>query len=136
MLYNGAYGETAIELKQFLGFKKNNVTDLEMNEGFKTILNQINSYNKNSKANYQLNVANRLMVQNEFRILSDFSNSMKNDFYADIQSVDFENEGQTAVNEINQWIKTKTNNKIEKFFDEPLDPLTRLVIVNAVYFKG
>jgi serpin B len=136
MLYNGADGETATELKQVLGFKKNNVTDLEINEGFKTILKQINSYNKNLKANYQLNVANRLMVQKEFRVLSGFWNSMKNYFYADIQSVDFENEGQTAVNEINQWIKTKTNDKIEKFFDEPFDPSTRLVILNAVYFKG
>ena len=136
MLYNGAKGETALELKQLLGYHKYNVTVEQMNEGFNALLTKISSENTNTISNYDLNIANRLMVQNEFRILTDFSNILKNSFKADIQLVDFENDGQNAVNQINEWIRTKTNNKIEEFFEEALDTSTRLVIVNAVYFKG
>lgn len=38
--------------------------------------------------------------------------------------------------QINQWVKEKTNGKIEKIVEEPIDPLTVLFLINAIYFKG
>ena len=38
---------------------------------------------------------------------------------------------------INQWVGEQTNNKIQKIITpESLGPLTKLVLVNAIYFKG
>jgi len=136
MLYNGAKGETAAELKQVLGFHKHNVSDDQINEGFNALLTQINSENNKIEKKYQLDIANRLIAHDEFRILTNFWNTLNHYYKADIQSVNFVKDGQNAVNQINDWIKTKTNKKIEKIFDEPLDPMTKLVIINVVYFKG
>ena len=37
---------------------------------------------------------------------------------------------------INQWVSGVTNKKIENFLAEPLNPSTRMILVNAIYFKG
>jgi len=37
---------------------------------------------------------------------------------------------------INDWVKDKTNGRIPSLFDGALDPLTVLVLVNTVFFKG
>ncbi|GFY50434.1 serpin B3 [Trichonephila inaurata madagascariensis] len=56
-------------------------------------------------------------------------------FKAHIQEVDFVNENEKAVKQINEWVNEKTRNMIPELLDS-LDPATVLVILNAVYFKG
>jgi serpin B len=42
-----------------------------------------------------------------------------------------------SASAINQWVVEQTNNKIKKIITpESLGPLTKLVLVNAIYFKG
>ena len=50
--------------------------------------------------------------------------------------MDFSQAEQSA-SAINQWVEEQTNNKIQKLIDaKMLGPLTKLVLVNAIYFKG
>ena len=51
-----------------------------------------------------------------------------------MQNVDFSNDATRQG--INQWVSDETNKKIENLLAEPLDPMTRMVLVNAIYFKG
>ena len=37
--------------------------------------------------------------------------------------------------QVNDWFSEKTNGKIKKIIDQ-IDPLTRMILLNAVYFKG
>mmetsp|Transcript_937 Transcript_937/g.994 ORF Transcript_937/g.994 Transcript_937/m.994 type:complete len:301 (-) Transcript_937:48-950(-) len=37
---------------------------------------------------------------------------------------------------INQWVNSKTHGLISELFTAPLDPLTVLVLVNTIFFKG
>ena len=39
------------------------------------------------------------------------------------------------VNQINKWCDKKTHGKITKILDQ-LDPMTYMIVLNAVYFKG
>ena len=50
--------------------------------------------------------------------------------------MDFSQAVQSAT-AINQWVVEQTNNKIKKLITpDSLGPLTKLVLVNAIYFKG
>ena len=51
-----------------------------------------------------------------------------------MQNVDFSNDATRQG--INQWVSGETNKKIENLLAEPLDPMTRMILVNAIYFKG
>lgn len=59
------------------------------------------------------------------------------DFQAGFQFADFVGDPDRARRRINRWVEDKTNKKIEDLILERLlDSTTRLVLVNAVYFKA
>ena len=67
-----------------------------------------------------------------FRI--SFKISFRKHYRAELQNVDFSNDATRQG--INKWVSDETNKKIENLLAEPLDPLTRMILVNAIYFKG
>ncbi|KAJ8734084.1 hypothetical protein PYW07_014635 [Mythimna separata] len=84
-----------------------------------------------------LNVANRVYVQEG---PYDLEPSLKEDaikvFDAAIEKMDF-GTGAAAVNVINKWVESQTNEKIKDLLSaDSVDSNTRLVLVNALYFKG
>jgi serpin B len=133
MLYNGANGETADDLRTLLRFEQNNLSDHEVNNGFRELLSQICS--KNSE-NLKFSIANRAIVSQDFRIKIEYENNLKKNFNASIKSMDLVKDGFIAIQIINDWIEAQTNGKIKKLFETPFDPLTKLVLLNVVYFKG
>ena len=81
-----------------------------------------------------MNIANKLVVQKDFEILKSFENNLKTHFKTIVDSVDFKDSA--VASEINKWVSKVTHDKIKKLLDGPLDDSTRLVLLNAVYFKG
>ncbi|CAN8033017.1 unnamed protein product, partial [Ixodes persulcatus] len=81
-------------------------------------------------------VANAVAIQERLSLLSAYESTLDSTFHAQLLKVDFVNGGQAAINEINRWVKQKTDDKIDKPFDGPLDPDTRLVLLNAIVSKG
>jgi serpin B len=133
MLYNGANGETADDLRTLLRFEQNNLSDHEVNNGFRELFSEICS--KNSE-NLKFSIANRAIVSEDFRIKMEYENNLKTNFNASIKSMDLVNDGFIAIQIINDWIEAQTNGKIKKLFERPFDPLTKFVLLNVVYFKG
>ncbi|CAL5045606.1 unnamed protein product [Urochloa decumbens] len=58
-------------------------------------------------------------------------------YKAEVRAVDFKENRDEAIDEINRWVSKATRGLIDGVLDgDSVGPLTRLVLVNAVYFKG
>ena len=85
---------------------------------------------------YQLRVANRLWGQKGYPVLPEFLALTQQQYGAAMQLLDFA-QAAAASREINQWVEDQTNGKIKDLIPpNALSALTRLVLTNAVYFKG
>ncbi len=89
-----------------------------------------------SNDNFTLDAANRLYVQDGYTILPEYMTKTSQHFEADAKNLDFGSE-EKARKEINSWVEEKTRQKIKDLIPAGvLSALTRLVLVNAVYFKS
>jgi serpin B len=69
--------------------------------------------------------------------LNDFLKLTKSDYGAGSNQVDFKGATEAARLTINQWIEQKTDNKIKDLLQPGvLNSLTKMVLTNAIYFKG
>ena len=87
-----------------------------------------------SQTNVILNLANGIWYQNEFHLKSGFVSGNKNYFQAELAGVDFGNPKSADI--INDWADKKTRGKIQNVVQFPFLPLTRVILANAIYFKG
>ena len=81
--------------------------------------------------------ANSLWPQAGYPILSNYIALAKNSYGVTITPLDYKREPEQARGTINQWVEDKTAAKIKDLIPSgALGDLTRLVLVNAIYFKG
>lgn len=132
MTYAGARGGTEKQMAQVLHFGNNQD---KVQALFGTLQNQLNEAQK--KQEIQLNVANGLWAQKGHPFLSAFLDIARKQYDANVNQVDFRTSAGPARNEINDWVSQKTKGKITNLIPQGmLNPMTRLVLVNAIYFKG
>ncbi|KAM9435865.1 leukocyte elastase inhibitor-like isoform 2-T3 [Clarias gariepinus] len=100
---------------------------------FKTLNSAINS----PKASYILRLANRLYGEKTLNFLSEYVDSTQKFYHGDMQAVDFIGSSEESRKLINQWVEEKTEGKIKDILQRrTVTTLTRLALVNAIYFKG
>lgn len=130
MTYAGARGQTAAQMKKTLHF---DLADIKLNSGFSELMKTFNASDKK----YQLSVANALWGQRGTKFYPDFVRTVKTSYDAGFQEVDYIHNTEQARQTINKWVEAKTNHKIvELIKPKILNELTRLVLTNAIYFKG
>ncbi|XP_029826754.3 intracellular coagulation inhibitor 2 [Ixodes scapularis] len=132
MAYAGAGGETRQELHENLGYSRAGLPEEQVLDAYARQTQR----HLSDPSNTTVDVANTAAIHLGLPLLNEYEAILRNSFNADLQKVDFVENGQGAVDVINSWVKDKTHNKIESLFSEPLDPLTRFVLLNAMYFKG
>ncbi|KAE8292406.1 Hibernation-specific plasma protein HP-55 [Larimichthys crocea] len=64
----------------------------------------------------------------------EFLETLKQSYFADGFTVDFANAADSA-NTINEYVKGKTNGKIEELVSNP-DPMTVMYLISYIYYKG
>jgi serpin B len=80
--------------------------------------------------------ANKIYVMKNYSVKKSFNDVATKSFSSEAQTLDFSQSTQSAA-EINGWVESKTNNKIKDLIkSDTLDSDTRMVLVNAIYFKG
>jgi serpin B len=131
MTFAGSDGNTETQMANALEFSSN--TDI-FHKNFSIVTNRINEIGKKGKV--QLSIANSLWLQDGYTFLDKFINIGKKYYDAEIENLNFA-ESEKSRQIINKWVEDKTNNKIKDLIPKGiLDALTRLVLTNAVYFKG
>jgi serpin B len=132
MTYAGARGDTAAQMAQTLHFDTN---QNQLAASFGEIQTQLN--NEKEKKGIELNIANGLWGQKDHPFLPSFLDMAKQSYGANLKQIDFRTHAITARTEINDWVDHKTKGKITDLIQPGvLGSATRLVLVNAIYFKG
>jgi len=130
MTYAGAHGDTAAEMAKTLHFT---LPPDRFHPAMGALLGDLNTAHNG----YQLSVASALWAQQGYALLDDFLQLTRSDYGAGFNHVDFKGATETARLTINQWVEQKTENKIKDLLQPgALNPATRLVLTNAIYFKG
>jgi serpin B len=131
MVYGGARGETAEQINATLHFGGQGAT----HPAFSYLRKNLNGIQE--KGNVQLSVANSLWPQEGYRFLTDYLAMAKEFYGVEIEAVDYRNDTEAARLRINNWVEAKTMDRIKDLIAEGmLDRATRLVLANAIYFKG
>jgi serine protease inhibitor len=129
MTYEGAKGQTADEMKSVFHFPENNI----LRPNFAAIYNKINK----GAQDYELRTGNALWVQQDYPFLEDYLDRVERYYGGKAANVDFVNKTEETRQTINRFIEEQTNNRIKNLIPQGiLDYLTRLVLTNAIYFKG
>ncbi|XP_048416551.1 leukocyte elastase inhibitor-like isoform X1 [Stegostoma tigrinum] len=129
MVYLGAKGNTATQMAEVLAFDK--VQDLHSE--FQKLQAAINKPNEN----YVLKLANRLYGEKSYNFLSNFLKSTLKYYEAELAAVDFVKAAEEVRQQINSWTEAQTEGKIMNLLSKgTIDNSTKLVLVNAIYFKG
>lgn len=129
MVYLGAKGHTATQMAQVLGLSG----DGDFHQGFQTLLAEVNK----SGTQYLLKSACRLFGEESCDFLSTFKESCQKFYQAGIEEMSFVKDTEGCRKRINDWVLEKTEGKISEVLSPgTVCPLTKLVLVNAMYFKG
>jgi serpin B len=84
-----------------------------------------------------LEEANALWPQSGFKLEAQFRQTLATYFSARPTALDFRRDPEAARQEINSWAAEHTAGRIRDLFPAgTIDTLTRLVLANAIYFKG
>lgn len=127
MAYLGAAGKTRRQMADVLHLEQVNVP-----EGFGSLGNLLSSGGRG----YRLHMANRLWGQRGYPFRAEFLAATSRHFAAELTPLDF-SQAAAASETINRWVEQQTEGKIQQLVSQDsLGDQMRLVLTNAIYFKG
>lgn len=131
MTYAGARGRTAEQMAKVLHFQ---LEAKRLHPAFAALLWEMQDQSKPDGC--RLNIANALWGHKDTHFLPDFLQQVKDNYGAGLQQVDFA-ETEDARRTINAWVAQQTADKIKDLLHRgDISTQTRLVLTNAIYFKG
>ncbi|XP_018413290.1 PREDICTED: serpin I2 [Nanorana parkeri] len=130
MIKLGARGATSQQIKEVLKLQGNQ--ESEEFSGLRKLVSVISEENKE----FAFNLANALYLQEGFHVKEQYLHSNRDFFKSEIKLVNFQ-DLKASAKIISAFVERQTNGKIKHMFSSgDFEPLTKLVLVNAIYFKG
>ena len=130
MAYEGAKGNTSRQMEDVFYFEDDYI---ERTASYAAIHNIINAKSKK----YELHTANALWAEQNYTFLENYTSTIRNYYGGNTTNMDFINNAEQSRQEINRWVEEKTKEKIKDLLPAgSINYLTRLVLTNAIYFKG
>jgi len=130
MTFAGAQSETAAEMSRTLHFTSGQG---QLHAAMGVLLRDRNA----AHDGYQLKEADALWVQTGYSLLPEFLKVTTDNYEGGLNQVDFKGATEASRHTINTWVAQHTENKIRELLQpERVTSDTRLVLTNAIYFKG
>lgn len=120
----GAGGQTAKQIAA--GLRLDNIENAVIAKEYKKLISSIK---------LKLSQANKIFIMKGYQIKKQFNETATKQFLTEIEEVNF-GDATEAATIINKWVERKTSRRIKELVSpHMIDPLTRLILVNTVYFK-
>ncbi|KAG6534641.1 hypothetical protein ZIOFF_008544 [Zingiber officinale] len=130
----GSKGRTLDEILSLLGLSSGKLADLN------SLSSQIVSLvlaDGSPSGGPRVSFANGVFVDSSVTLKPSFNDIVANTFKAEVKAVDFRTKADVVADEINAWVENVTSNLIKELLPPgSVDSDTRLVLGNALYFKG
>jgi len=130
MILVGSNGRTEKELRDALQYP-DYLTESDTNEAYKAIITTLLKGNRG----VDVSMANRIFLQQDFPVYEDYLNKTESVFMAGMEAINF-TRNFNARNRINDWVKSATKGNIPELIRAQLSPLTKMIVANAIHFKG
>lgn len=128
MMLNGAEGDTYDQISEVLGLEA--LEPEQINNAAGSLLGLLATRDEH----VDFSIANSIWYRNTFDVESVFLETNRRYFDAVIEKTDFDDPA--TVDRINEWVTNKTEGLIDRIVEPPIDPLTMMYLINAVYFNG
>ncbi len=131
MAYAGAKGDTEKQMRDVLHFAS---LKEDVHLAFSLLEKRLLA---SGSKDYKMYIANAMWMQKGYRFLPSFKRVISSYYNGALFTVDYMEHLSNAVRSINRWVEEKTNGKIKGIIKKgDLDCLVRLVLTNAIYFRG
>ncbi|KAL3205019.1 hypothetical protein MRX96_011337 [Rhipicephalus microplus] len=128
MVLIGARGRTAYQMSAQMG----NPSSSLMSE----LLHKMSSPDGNSRK-VALDHASAVLIQEGASFNASYYREINRLFDASLATVQFgEGRGSDVVKEVNEWASRKTQGRIPQFLEEVPEETTKMLVLNAMYFKS
>ncbi len=132
MAYAGAQKDTASQMKEVLRYP---LPPARFHPALGSLLADLESNTDDS--DFTLNLANSLWGGQEVPFRTDFLDTLRQAYAAELGLLDFSADPESARQVINDWVAAQTEDRIQEVLPPgSLSSSTRLVLVNAIYFNA
>ncbi len=136
MTYAGARGQTEQEMAEILHYL---LPQSELHAAFNSLDSALSNRGKGASGKdggpFRLTIANATWGQKDYPFQPEFLDILAEQYGAGLKKLDFTDNAENAVKEINDWVNDETEGRIQDIVDS-FDTSTRLVITNAIYFNA
>lgn len=141
MTYLGARGDTAAEMARAMGYSLGQ----RQHAAFGTMIRSLCTRPPSKstapapagKGAHVFVVANSIWPHVSFELLAPFVSELESSYGVGVKKLDFESSPEKNAATINRWVESRTSGEIKNLLGPGDVPkMTRLVLVNTVYFKG
>jgi len=138
MTYAGARSETEKQMADTLHFT---LPEDSLHPAFNSLDIELASRGEGAKGKdgdgFRLNIVNDIWGQKDYKFMSEFLDVLAENYGAGLRILDFASAPEESRITINDWVSDQTEGRIEDLIPQGLiDPLTRLVLTNAIYFNA
>jgi len=138
MTYAGARDSTE---KQMAGTLRYTLSQDRLHPAFNGLDQELSGRGQGAKGKdgkgFRLNIVNAIWGQKGYPFLAQYLDLLAEDYGAGLRTLDFRTAPDDSRITINKWVSDQTEQRIKDLIPAgAIDPLTRLVLANAIYFNA